>query len=253
MPPQAQDGILSKPVRAEGLRVAVYLGTFDPIHEGHLDAARKCLAAGADEVLFVPNGEIKRKKKANSREFRLAGVVRATAREPGMNVLLQDPSPLMPRPGEDWNLKRLLGRVAEVYGAECVGELCGSDAFHNYPVDECAAYFFGQPVYLAVRPPYMELPRQLPNGSSCISLGETKCVSSTAIREALRDRAPPQELAALGLPPELIPLYAGHPPEASPGDAEGSANVFLTREACSGCGCRQHGEYKAPAESLPIV
>ncbi|MBQ9263522.1 MAG: bis(5'-nucleosyl)-tetraphosphatase (symmetrical) YqeK [Clostridia bacterium] len=54
-------------------RLGVFGGTFDPIHEGHIELARLALASGqADEVVFVPMGFPAHREPVASPEDRLA-------------------------------------------------------------------------------------------------------------------------------------------------------------------------------------
>eukprot|EP01061_Rhynchopus_euleeides_P013457 TRINITY_DN2348_c1_g2_i1.p2 TRINITY_DN2348_c1_g2~~TRINITY_DN2348_c1_g2_i1.p2 ORF type:complete len:212 (+),score=61.56 TRINITY_DN2348_c1_g2_i1:283-918(+) len=201
------DSPLLRPVRRSGMRVVVYVGTFDPMHMGHLDAAAKCLAAGVDEVLFVPNPTIKRKSAATSREHRLAITCAAVQNDDRLNVFCADPTPYMPRDG-DWTLRSLLTYVKKLYSASEVGELCGSDAFASYPPEKNPQYFFGQAIFLASRPPYPAVDAaSVPN---CVPIGGTIGHSSSAIRQAIKENASQEELLALGLPAGSYPYIHEH-------------------------------------------
>ena len=173
------------PVRRAGLHVVVYTGTFDPLHNGHLMAAQKCLDAGADEVVFVPKSDgLKAKQGVTARTHRLAISCAAASAHEHMNVFLPDPTPYMPC-AEDWSLRKLLSHIGTLYRTSQVSELCGSDTFVTYPPDAHPCYFFGQTIFLASRPPYPEVDvSKIPH---CINIGTTKDISSSSIRQAIRD------------------------------------------------------------------
>jgi nicotinate-nucleotide adenylyltransferase len=70
-------------------RLGVMGGTFDPIHNGHLAAAREVARRlGLDEVVFIPAGHPwqKQDRDITDVEHRFRMVVIATQDEPGMSV-----------------------------------------------------------------------------------------------------------------------------------------------------------------------
>uniref|UniRef100_UPI0026335B6C nicotinate-nucleotide adenylyltransferase n=1 Tax=Novosphingobium sp. TaxID=1874826 RepID=UPI0026335B6C len=71
------------------MRIGLYGGCFNPVHAGHLAAARGAREALAlDEVLFIPSGHPPLKGNAGlvAGAHRLAMIERAIADEPGMAV-----------------------------------------------------------------------------------------------------------------------------------------------------------------------
>lgn len=71
------------------MRVGLYGGCFNPVHAGHLAAARSAREAlGLDHVLFIPSGNPPLKGNAGlaSGADRLAMIMRAIAGEAGMAV-----------------------------------------------------------------------------------------------------------------------------------------------------------------------
>ncbi len=71
------------------LRTAVFGGTFDPIHDGHLSLAREILDHGlSDEVFFVPAGKPPHKsdRKISSGKVRTEMLMKAIANEPRFAV-----------------------------------------------------------------------------------------------------------------------------------------------------------------------
>ncbi|HYN84159.1 MAG TPA: nicotinate-nucleotide adenylyltransferase [Pyrinomonadaceae bacterium] len=71
------------------VRVALYGGSFDPVHEGHLSVARRLAELFAlDEVLFIPAhvAPHKRGRRVTAALHRHAMLALATQREPGFRV-----------------------------------------------------------------------------------------------------------------------------------------------------------------------
>lgn len=70
-------------------RYALYGGTFDPFHVGHLAVARAALVAGhVDEVLVIPGGTPPHRRGTHGRaEQRWCMAVLATLEEPAMRVV----------------------------------------------------------------------------------------------------------------------------------------------------------------------
>lgn len=67
--------------------IGVFGGSFDPIHNGHLTAARSVLAAlELDEIIFVPAGNQWQKQGQTAATHRIAMVKLATAGEPKFSV-----------------------------------------------------------------------------------------------------------------------------------------------------------------------
>ncbi|MFM7030591.1 MAG: nicotinate-nucleotide adenylyltransferase [Micrococcales bacterium] len=67
--------------------IGVFGGSFDPIHNGHLAAAKSVLdALDLDEIVFVPAGNQWQKQNQTSAAHRLAMVRLAIAHEPAFSV-----------------------------------------------------------------------------------------------------------------------------------------------------------------------
>jgi nicotinate-nucleotide adenylyltransferase len=70
-------------------KIAIYGGTFDPIHHGHLIVAREALERlGAEEVVFIPArvSPLRRTAPVASDELRLSMIQAAIGDEPGFSV-----------------------------------------------------------------------------------------------------------------------------------------------------------------------
>lgn len=74
----------------EPLRAAIFGGSFDPVHEGHLEVARRAQEAfQLERVLFIPAAQPPHKlgKQLAAPHLRLAATMIATALEPSWDVL----------------------------------------------------------------------------------------------------------------------------------------------------------------------
>lgn len=70
-------------------RVAIYGGTFDPVHNGHIEVARRVLKLfELDEVIFIPASVPPHKRNANitSAFHRFAMLALATEADPGLLI-----------------------------------------------------------------------------------------------------------------------------------------------------------------------
>jgi len=118
------------PAAAARPRVAIFGGTFNPIHLGHLRAAEEAACAlGLDRVLFVPSADPPHKDGAAAdpvapAELRLAWVRLATHDNPRFEV---DPVEVL-RGGRSYSVDTLRA-VAARLGPEPPVFLIGHDAF----------------------------------------------------------------------------------------------------------------------------
>lgn len=115
-----------------GTRIALFGGTFDPPHLGHLAVARAARAAmSLDRILFAPVGTQPLKPAGSSASFadRLAMTELAIAGEPGFEISLAD----TPRPdgAPNYTLTTLLDLRAELSPADVLYLLVGADSFSS--------------------------------------------------------------------------------------------------------------------------
>ena len=81
--------VLNRVGRRAGNRVGILGGTFDPVHCGHLEIARRAIEeAGLDRVIFIPAGSprLKSSEPTAAPEHRLAMLNLALADAPGFEV-----------------------------------------------------------------------------------------------------------------------------------------------------------------------
>ncbi len=53
------------------MRIGVFSGTFDPIHDGHIWLAKKSIETGLDKVVFIPEGVPRRKNNVTDLNHRV--------------------------------------------------------------------------------------------------------------------------------------------------------------------------------------
>ena len=93
------------------LTTGIFGGSFNPIHNGHIELARRLLSlAGLDEVWFVvsPQNPFKQGERLLDDELRLEMVRLALADEPRMAA--SDCEFLMPRPSYMWHTLQALAK-----------------------------------------------------------------------------------------------------------------------------------------------
>eukprot|EP00756_Hemistasia_phaeocysticola_P003909 Hpha_TRINITY_DN12517_c0_g1::TRINITY_DN12517_c0_g1_i1::g.50909::m.50909/K00969/nadD; nicotinate-nucleotide adenylyltransferase len=192
------EGLLKSPTLVE--KVAVFLGTFDPLHRGHIGAAQAALEAGCGEVVFVPTAVStaqSQKPRASHRSHRLRLASMALKDQRGLNLLLSPPAVSR----EGWSLRPLREQVSLLYSGSEVGELHGTDKFVEYPPREHPSYFDGQLLYLVSRPGGDAVdevsfegvearPLRLPSVSPC---------SSSEIQRGVREGVEVEDLLGKGL------------------------------------------------------
>jgi nicotinate-nucleotide adenylyltransferase len=164
---------------ADGARLGVMGGTFDPIHHGHLVAASEVGHAFAlDEVVFVPTGRREEKDVASRAEDRYLMTVIATASNPRFSVSRVD----IDRPGVTYTIDTL----RELHAARPDAELffiTGADALARImswrDVDELfsLAHFVG-----CTRPGHRLTVTGLPDGKVSLIEIPALTISSTACR-----------------------------------------------------------------------
>jgi nicotinate-nucleotide adenylyltransferase len=164
---------------ADGARLGVMGGTFDPIHHGHLVAASEVGHAFAlDEVVFVPTGRREEKDAASPAEDRYLMTVIATASNPRFSVSRVD----IDRPGVTYTIDTL----RELHAARPDAELffiTGADALARImswrDVDELfsLAHFVG-----CTRPGHQLTVTGLPDGKVSLIEIPALTISSSACR-----------------------------------------------------------------------
>lgn len=202
------------------MTVGLLGGTFDPVHQGHLDVARAAQTALAlDEVWLIPaRHPPHRDVPVASAAHRFAMVGLAIADQPDLRVCDAEMDRTTPSFTID-TLERLGTRLAPAAGATCF--ITGADAFleirtwHRWRelLDRCAFAVVSRPGCRApqLRDALPELAADMRDAPCGLTAGpgifliddRTADVSSTRVRRALNSgRALP------GLVPDLVTDYA---------------------------------------------
>jgi nicotinate-nucleotide adenylyltransferase len=206
-------------------RLGVLGGTFDPIHAGHLDAARAArVALGLGEVVFVPARVPPHREAPRASVFhRFAMASLAVAGEPGFRVSDME----LRAEGPSFTAHTLARLHARGFAPWQLFFITGADAFaeiatwHDYPrvVDAANWVVVARPGYVhevlddhlaALAPRFVDVPAAGPappvTGSRptriFVVAAATTDVSSTMLRRQFASGAPVE-----GLVP---PLVAGH-------------------------------------------
>jgi nicotinate-nucleotide adenylyltransferase len=172
--------------------VVYFTGTFDPIHEGHLEAARIARRElGAAEVMLVPNPPLGDKRPAALAE-RMEMMRESVEGYPGLVVADERVVEAVHRGGN----AALVQALEESHPGARIYRASGSDSFltgleHGSVVASLQA---GRREAVVPRPGH-EMPSRLPAGVVVLS-GSGMDVSSSSIRAAVRAGDPTRGLSS---------------------------------------------------------
>ena len=181
--------------------VAIFGGTFDPIHVGHLIVAEEVrVKLGVEEIVFVPVGQpwLKADRRISSGKHRLAMIRLAIADNPHFKVSTLE----IDRPGLTYTvdtvdmLRRQMGSEAKLFF------LMGGDSLRELPqwkepkrlIQLCRLVVFTRPD--SRLPSMNELEEGVPGVSDNIVIVDVPQidVSATEVRQRVRQGAPIDEL-----------------------------------------------------------
>lgn len=175
------------------MKVAIFGGTFDPIHEAHLRVAREAAdRLHLDRILFVTAGHPPHKPEAATTPFehRHHMVELACRRDPRFI-----PSAIENGPGKSYSIETIEKVKAELQSCDQLFFLIGADAFA-----EIHSWYRSEDVlksveFIVVSRPGYEYP--VPEGAMIHRLETLDLpVSSSTIRQQLEVGAVPKELPA---------------------------------------------------------
>jgi nicotinate-nucleotide adenylyltransferase len=111
------------------MRIGVFAGTFDPVHEGHLAFAQAAMIqAKLDKILFMPEPKPWRKQQVTDLHHRSAMLELATADEPRFSVLIP--------PVEQFTLASVMPYLTKKFAPAEFSILLGADALKYVPTWE---------------------------------------------------------------------------------------------------------------------
>lgn len=105
-------------------RVGIFSGTFDPVHNGHINFAKAALELGKiDKVIFLPEIKPRGKMKVTPIEQRLTMLKLATADESNMEV--------RSLPDEQFTIATTLPELQKMFDGDEIVFLMGVDVARN--------------------------------------------------------------------------------------------------------------------------
>ena len=165
------------------MKVALYFGSFNPVHIGHLIIANHVAqSAGVDEVWFVvsPQNPFKKGQTLLHEQHRLNMVRDAVEGTRGLRASNVEFS--LPKPSYTINT---LTYLKEKYPKNTFCILLGSDGYQNiHQWKNGASIAAGYPLYIYKRPGF-DIPSNMPNNCTVVE-APLLDISSTHIRNLLR-------------------------------------------------------------------
>ena len=169
------------------MRIALYGGTFDPFHSGHLAVAR-CIRDEdvVDLVVVMPAGKpyLRAHRPSASPNARLKMCELATAGESGMVVSDVE----VRKPGNSYTVETLQHLATTYQGSVNTYLVIGADTVHTVKDWHRADELFDLCTPLVVRRPGtdLKLPDDWPRDILVLA-GPESCVSGTTVRRAYAD------------------------------------------------------------------
>ena len=192
-------------MKSSPIRTAIFGGSFNPIHNGHIRLARQVITEGhADEVwlLVSPQNPLKQHQSLQPEAIRLELTRRALAAEP--QLIASDFEFTLPRPSYTWNT---LCALHEAYPDRQFSLLIGADNWALFdrwahPQDILANF----PLLVYPRPDYPLSPEALPPSVHLIQ-APLFPYSSTDVRQAVQSGAAITEMVPECIREEVMRVY----------------------------------------------
>lgn len=106
------------------MKVGIYAGTFDPIHEGHLAFAREAIRVGSlDKVYFLVEPRPRRKQGVRALEHRLNMVKLAVAKDKNLGTIILD--------HQQFSIEKTLPRLRALFEGAELYMLMGEDVVRH--------------------------------------------------------------------------------------------------------------------------
>ena len=188
------------------MRLGIYGGTFDPVHNAHLAVAKGVYKQlSLDEVIFIPAGQPWFKEPVSSAEHRLEMVRLAIFGEPQFSISTIE----IERAGPTYSIDTL-NKLQTRRAPDALFFIMGWDSFSELPewkqsrelVSLCRLIVFNRPG--VEKPDLRQLEKEIPGISQRVSLLEMPPVdiSSTEIRKRVK-----QGLSIQGMVPPKVKRY----------------------------------------------
>ncbi len=188
-------GFVKAPLKGAHRRIMVLPGTFDPIHEGHVESAlQMARELGFDVVVLTSNPTPDRKPGATPREARDKMVAVRVPESPGLNAFFFHESQ-GPLPGSG---KDVIDRIKREYGTDQVYSVIGDDVYLAFKARGKFEQPNGIEYIVALRGPDSPLKgvTEKPANVTFFDPGHADSLSSTKVRQRVKDGQP--------VPPEWV-------------------------------------------------
>lgn len=107
-------------------RIGVYFGTFDPVHEGHIETALQAQKQfSLDEVVIIPNFTTPHKPNATPFSTRLDMLKHRISLEKKLNLYISETKSIVDQFGRE----PLIEQISQIYGTKNIYWIIGSDSF----------------------------------------------------------------------------------------------------------------------------
>lgn len=192
-------------MKSSPIRTAIFGGSFNPIHNGHIRLAHQVITEGhADEVwlLVSPQNPLKQHQSLQPEAIRLELTRRALAADP--QLIASDFEFTLPRPSYTWNT---LCALREAYPDRQFSLLIGADNWALFDrwahPDDILSNF---PLLVYPRPGYPLSPEALPPSVHLIQ-APLFPYSSTDVRQAVQSGAAITEMVPECIREEVMRVY----------------------------------------------
>jgi nicotinate-nucleotide adenylyltransferase len=170
------------------MKVGVYFGTFDPIHEGHIGIIKKAMdVMGLDEVLIVPNINPIHKRPTPIKN-RNEMIILRIEKEDKINLYTGNSDEIVDKFGRNPFFERMI----QIYGSTNLYQIIGDDSFDNLLKEgEIERSLFRK---------YIVFPRKGSNLQSMrhenvifVDYEDKLGLSSTALKQKIKNNETPKE------------------------------------------------------------
>jgi nicotinate-nucleotide adenylyltransferase len=114
------------------MKIGIFAGTFDPIHDGHIAFARAALAQGLEKVYFLPEPRPRRKQGVRALEHRVAMIEHAIAQESQFGAIKLEQARFTPHETMPVLQERFRGaQLVLLFGDDVITHIAGWPQVHE--------------------------------------------------------------------------------------------------------------------------